>query len=230
MNEKRNNGTHQNILSILKDILSYKRKQEVHQEIWSIWGDILQDAKECYSLSHYLHKPDSPEELDYINSSLQFRFIRSKSWEMTIIELAKLFISSNDHHFNLNHFINRLKSGKDFDDCNISDGKITSWKKQLNANQALIDKLCIQRNKFYAHTDRNRGEHPFPEISFPEVNVLIQLAESIVREIYSTVLAGEAEIENVAFENGKFPHIKILVDDKKRRLEEMKKAFQKRKV
>lgn len=204
-----------------------ERKQKMHQEIWSMW-QILQDVQECYSLTKYLNKPDSQEELDYINLSLHFRFIRSLSWKMTVIELAKIFISSNNHHFNLKHFIDKLKQGQELSDCALNKNKIKLWEEKLIANQKLIKQLQTQRDKFYAHTDKDREENSFDEILFSEIDNLISLAESVIREIYSIVLDAQAEIENVVFENGKFPHIKILVEEGKRKRQEMIEMYNKK--
>jgi hypothetical protein len=50
-------------------------KDEIKESIWAIWKiSIL--AKKCLKYSIYLHKPETKDELDYLNYSRDFHFIR----------------------------------------------------------------------------------------------------------------------------------------------------------
>ena len=191
------------------------KKAELKESIWNIW-EILAISKECFEYAFYFHKPETEEESEYLNKSRDFKFIRHILWRMTIIELSKLFSNSkNRDKYNLNHFINKLKRNQYFGDIGVLEEKIQNWDKILQDNQKLIDEVLILRDKVYAHTDPKKDDFKLIDISFQEIEILINLSEEIITEIYSVAFDSDVRFRAIYFNKDRFNLIKILVEEKK---------------
>lgn len=192
------------------------KKEVLKKSIWNIWK-ILTISKECFEYALYLYKPETEDEAEYLNKSRNFTFIRHILWRMTIIELSKLFSNSkNRDKYNLNDFINRLKRNQYFGDIGILEEKIENWEKILQDNEKLINDILILRDKVYAHTDSGR-DHELIAISFQEIEILINLSEEIIIEIYSVAFDSDVRFRPIYFNKARFNLIKILVEEKKNR-------------
>ena len=197
------------------------KKEEIKEEIWQIW-QILLVAKECYSYSFYLNKPDTEEELQYLNNSKDFQFIRLTMWKMFVIELSKLFKQSvKSDRYNIFHFISKLKKGGNFGKMGISESKIEEWEENINRNSETISKILILRDKLYSHTDTDKEKHKKTDTSFEETEELIKIIELIIQEIYSTVFDAEALMETIFFKRERFKLIEILAKERIRSREEL---------
>lgn len=189
------------------------KKEEIKDEIWEIW-QILLLAKECYSYSFYLHKPDTREELQYLNHSRDFQFIRHVMWKMAVIELSKLFKNSaKSDRYNIVHFINKLKRNGYFGKLGISESKIDEWEKLINKNDETISKILNLRDKVYSHTDTNKEKHSKTDLSFEKTEKLLKIIEAVIQEIYDTVFDSHALMETVFFERKNFKIIEILAEE-----------------
>lgn len=199
------------------------KKTELKESIWPIW-EILTISKDCYEYAFYFHKPETDDESEYLNNSSDFRFIRHMLWRMTIIELSKLFSNSkNRDKFNLNHFINKLKKNQYFGDIGILQEKIENWEKILQDNHKLINNILILRDKIYAHRDPKKDDFKLIDITFQEIEILINLSEEIITEIYSVAFDSHAHITTIYFKKNQFKLIKILAEEKKNRLNRFKR-------
>ena len=191
------------------------KKEELKKSIENIWK-ILAISKECFEYAFYFYKPETKDEAEYLSKSRDFNFIRDILWRMTIIELSKLFSNStNRDKYNLNNFIGRLKRNQYFGDIGILEEKIENWEKILQDNQKLINDILILRDKVYAHTDSQKEHFKLIDISFHEIEVLINLSEEIILEIYSVVFDSDVRFRTIYFNKEQFNLIKILVEEKK---------------
>jgi len=201
------------------------RKEEIKEEIWQIW-QILLIAKECHLYSFYLHKPDTKEELDYLEKSRDFHFIRHVMWRMTVIELSKLFReSSTNDRFNIFHFISKLKKGGHFGKLGISEIKITEWESTISDNSQTISEILMLRDKLYSHTAPNKERYSKSDVTFEKAEELIKIVESVIQEIYSSVFDSHASIETINFNRKRFKIIEILAEEKNKRIAALLDGF-----
>lgn len=193
------------------------KKEKLKKNIRSIW-EILTISKECFEYAFYFHKPETDDESEYLNKSRDFKFIRHILWRMTIIELSKLFRNSkNSDRHNLNHFINQLKRNQYFGDIGVLEEKIQNWEKVLQDNQKLITNILTLRDNVYAHTDPKKVDFKLINISFQEIEILINLSEEIIKEIYSVAFDSDVRFRAIYFNKDRFDLIKILAEEKKNR-------------
>ncbi|MBA4408395.1 MAG: hypothetical protein C0397_03105 [Odoribacter sp.] len=190
------------------------KKDEIENEIERIWA-ILILAKECFHYSSYLFNPETKKELDYIEKSADLCFLRHIIWRTTVIELSKLFSESQTRdRYNICHFINKFKKGGHFGDTGISDNLIQHWKSEINENKTTIDTVLKYRDKVYAHDDPNQDVLYTKEVTFEQAERLMKIVESLITEIYETILDSTPVIETVIFDRLRFDIIKILAEAK----------------
>ena len=193
------------------------KKEELNKEIEEIWR-ILVICKESFLYSQYLHQPDTDKERDYIEHSKDFLFIRHTLWRMTIVELTKLLRSSNSHRFNIFHFIKKMKIGEYYAPVPVSEQTISKWEALLEENKALIQDVVNLRDKLYAHTDPTNETYINPELTFENTETLIKIIETVVQDIHFHVFDTEAIMQPLYFDKSRFNIIKILADEKERRI------------
>lgn len=205
------------------------RKEEIKEEIWQIW-QILLIAKECHSYSFYLHKPDTKEELDYLQHSRDFHFIRHIMWRMNVIELSKLFRDSPENdRFNIFHFIRKLKKGGHFGKLGISENKIAEWESKISDNTQTILEILILRDKLYSHTAPNKEKYSKSDVTFEKTEELIKIVESVIQEIYSSVFDSHASISTISFDRKRFKIIEILAEERNKITRALLEEFKNRK-
>lgn len=194
-------------------------KTEIKDNIWVIWRiSIL--AKKCLKYSYYLHKPDTQEELDYLKNSRDFHFIRHIMWRNAVIELCKLFSNSSKRDkYNIFHFIKKLKKDQYFGGFGIDHNKIKVWENKLEENRETITTILLLRDKVYGHTDNKKPKDNLDTPTFEQTEKLLQIIESIIQEIYSTVFETHAEIESSHIYENPSGILKILAAEKKSRID-----------
>jgi hypothetical protein len=194
-----------------------KKIDELNKEIGEIWH-ILTYAKGFYEYASYLHNPSSNEELEYLQRSEDFRFISHSLWRMAIVELAKLFSTSESHRFNLAKFINKLGKGEHFGNLGISADTIQAWKDAISEQELQINGVVILRNKIYAHTDADYRNFRTLDISFSDLRQLIDIVEKVIKEIHLNILGSEVDMTSPFFDKGRFNIIKVLAKEKSDRI------------
>lgn len=202
-----------------------KKKTELEENLSKIW-DILIYAKDCYQYSFYLYKPETNEESVYLENSQDFKFICHIMWRMAIIEIAKLFSNSDKRdRYNLMHFISKLKNAGHFGNIGIDFKKIENWEEIIILNENLIEEILRLRDKVYAHKDPNMEECIIKEISFEKIEILLNLVEDIIREIFITVFDSMVDFDSPNLSTSRINIIKILAVEKKQRLEELASKY-----
>ena len=193
-------------------------KEEIEKNIFTIWKiSIL--ANKCLKYSQYLHKPETDDELDFLNHSREFHFIRHVLWRNTVIELSKLFsFSPKRDKYNIYHFINKFKKDQCFGGFKIEESKIQNWESRLEENKKIISAVLLLRDKVYGHTDNENSRKDLDTPTFEETLKLIEIVETIVQEIYSIVLDSDAIIRNPIVDENPSRIIKILAANRKDRI------------
>jgi hypothetical protein len=146
------------------------------------------DAKYYFRDVQYLNNPETPEEKEAFFENFFLRRLEKAFWRLGIIEIAKLFIKSNNHHYNLIDYISNLDTNYNIYKwlSDLPQDKLSEWLGLLNSQKikSIRDRISIQRNKYFAHTDRSpKTTLNKAIISIEEINKLINLTESIMFDL-----------------------------------------------
>ena len=203
------------------------KKEELKDIIWEIWKISL-NAKRFLQYSFYLHKPDTADELEYLKTSRDFKFISRALWRNAVIELSKLFNSSkNRDKFNIFHFISKLEKNGHYRDFKIDQAKIDNWYAQIDENKKTIDLINGLRDKVYAHTDGPSDKNGLDTPTFEQTEKLIVIIESVIKEIYSSIFNTHAMTDSPTLKLEPSKIIKVLAAEKKSRLKEVENLLKK---
>ncbi len=198
------------------------KESELHTEITQISGILIQ-AQESLRIVEYLSTPKS-DDIDFnraINSSFM-RYTADKYWKILVIELVKLLSNSKSQDYRIPIFISKFESNGIFGDFNVSDNKIAEWKLMISSKSNEITNLSDQRDKLYAHTDRNISDSHFNKLKFEDVKELIQFLQDVLKSIYKEVFHSNYLIETQQgdiFDNLKFTISLIQNHNRKIRIE-----------
>jgi hypothetical protein len=190
---------------------------ELKSELNSIWK-ILTMAMQCYEYSSYLYSPQTESEIDYANKSFFIDFTRHIYWRNLIIELAKLITDSDNQKFNIFKFLRKLKKSGTFGKLELGNDKIENWLVILNDSKKTTEEIINLRNKIYSHTDRDKEKYSNSELSFKEVELLIYLLKTIIKNIFKDLLDTHAEIKPLRTTKDKFKVLTILAKEKEDRV------------
>lgn len=153
--------------------------------------------------SKYLNAPASDKEKNVADKSSFIRKVRYAYWVLSVLELCKIYGKSNDH-YSMEKLINKLWNNYSSSDWNtlLSKEDIVRIRENYNRQeiQTIIKKLRGLRDEYYAHLDRN----PKKTISdytpnYIEVETLLKLHESFLKEISLKVFKTEIQFKNPSF-------------------------------
>lgn len=168
---------------------------ERDSRIENIWH-IYHFSRECYNVAKYFGNPSTSEEKNVYQKDNSIFFIQHLFFRMSIIELAKLTVKSQNNHYNIDKFL------RDSNETEIKE-LIEIWEKDTKKHGKLITTIRNLRNKFYAHSDEDRYDF-FEEINsanHTEIEALYSIIAEIIQKIYE--FSGcTADINNFEFENG----------------------------
>ena len=194
----------------MKKQSSSAKKEQIKKEIWSI-EQIALEAKQCIAYSYYFYQPKTNDETEYINTSQHLRYLRIIIYKMAIIELVKLFsFSKTNDKYNLIGFIRKLKHDGHYGNFQISNEKILEWETLISQNKSAIICITNLRDKVYAHTDSNKERYLNGDITFDQTNKLIEIAESIIQEIYIKIFDSEVDFSSPIFDRDRFEIVEVL--------------------
>lgn len=201
-----------------------EKKAELKKETWEL-AEILFLAQESLKIVEYLIKDEADDDKVYSKRMNTF-FVYSRSiyWRVIVIELSKLLTEKSSEQYNIYKFISKLKQHGHYGDALISVSEIEVWEKILADNKDSISNLILQRNKVYAHTDRNSKEIP-NTVTITKTKELIEIIQKIIREVYFTVFESSFMIDspvNAPVDNLKWV-IGALAKEKKERESPLRK-------
>lgn len=160
--------------------------KEFRTEVWEIC-EILLLAQESLKVVESLVKNEEDENIAYTKGMIIFfRYTGRIYWRVVVIELAKLLSKRSNERYSIFNLIKKIKPAGQYGDAHISGHFIDQLEKSLKENEVEIDNLIEQRDKLYAHTDAN-SKSIINILSVKKTRDLIELAQSIIKEIYSTV-------------------------------------------
>ncbi|GAC1427561.1 MAG: hypothetical protein NVS3B13_33060 [Mucilaginibacter sp.] len=199
------------------------KKQEIESNLNTVWK-ILIYAKEIFLFAFYLHKPDTPEELNFVSHHRHLHFIRYNLWKMTVIELAKLFSTSNNQKFNLIKLLKKLKKGNYYKSLNFNENTLADWELRFEQLAPQIREIEYLRNQYYAHTDNDPFSQEDTALTFEQTSVLIDFASEIVKVLFHEILNIDPIIKPMYYDSRKMDFLKILADEERRELVALSKA------
>lgn len=161
-------------------------KEALEKEIKEL-NSIIFMAVESFKIVELLAKDESDDDRSYIKNMNPFlRYSMITNWRITVIELSKLLSGGRNEHYDLKRFINKLKPDGIFRSAGISEDEINKWEHKLSAEVEAIKNIVTQRNKLYAHTDREAAAVK-NAVTVSKAKELITVAQSVIKEIYITV-------------------------------------------
>jgi hypothetical protein len=169
-------------------------KKELEERIEAI-KNIYFSAKVSFSDAEYLYLPDTEEEKKIAAENLFVHRIRISCWRNVVLELCKLYLDSDNEHFNLFKFLRNLKSEyKGISQTNqVSDEKIDSWIQELTHYKVveIVKRLKTIRDKHIAHTDiDSKSNNNQVRVTFKETREIFEVTEKLLSEIISSYLNG----------------------------------------
>jgi hypothetical protein len=161
-------------------------KEALEKEIREL-NNILFLATESFKIVEYLAKDESDDDKAYTKNMNAFlRYSMIINWRITVIELSKLLSGKDNDHYHLRKFINKLKPDGIFKSAEIPKEITSAWESKLSEEVYAIKNLVDQRDKLYAHTDRTAAAIK-NAVTVSKAKELITFAQSIIKEIYSTI-------------------------------------------
>jgi AbiU2 len=185
------------------------KKDQLRIQVAQI-AEIFLTAKENFNYCYYLHNPSTPEESEYLKVDRNLNFIRHSLWRMSVIELVKLYSSKENDKFNLQKILNRLSPGGDYAELGIDYFDIVRWESRLLGKEIAISNIVTLRDKIYAHTDPNKNDYKQLEVYFYDIEELLEIAATIIKDIYLKVFQTTINLKTPTFDRTDFDLVKVL--------------------
>lgn len=104
---------------------------------------------------------------------------------------------------------------------------IDRWLVELDGYQHIIKRIVILRDKWYAHTDRDRREYTVTDLTFNDTRKVVAFCERVVEMVYYKAFDAVIDKNNPLFSKENFNLIEILATEynsvTQSRLDEYKK-------
>ena len=197
------------------------QKEQFEKELSRI-TDIFFGARENFDYCYYLHKPKSRYEAEYLHVDRDLQFIRHSLWRMCIIELTQLFSNRENDKFNLLKFLSKLLPTGHYRRLAVNQEKIYEWQTMIYSQNHVINNIIILRDKIYAHTDPDKDQYKQIEVYFRDIVSLLEIVASIITDLHSSVLKRTLLLRNPVFDRNNFTLVRILAEERDRRVSEIK--------
>lgn len=160
------------------------KKKEFEEDLKRII-DIYFSAQETFLINKELYNENNLTQSEsYLrNMNTFFHFCKIYFWRNTVLELSKLFNENANEKFNIIKFISKLKPNGHFKTLKFDEEFLNRLSNQISEKQHLIENLVEQRDKVYAHEDRN-NQNVKNIISHKEAEQLLKIVKYLIKEIY----------------------------------------------
>lgn len=158
------------------------QKTELENETWAIM-EIFLNAYESFKIVEFLQSNESDNNTAYVKRMNSFfQYSKILCWRNTATELSKLLSNRNTDQYNLRGFLKKIKEGK-FPESTISAEQISKWEQILDRENEVINNILEQRDKVYAHTDRE-SDKVINKVSITKTTELLDYVFDIIHKIY----------------------------------------------
>lgn len=185
------------------------KKQEFELEIERI-KSIFFSAQETFLIveEFYSQNNISDKEVYTKNMNSFFYFCKVYFWRNTVIELSKLFNDSDNETFNLIKFIKKLKPNGHFKSLKFEETFLDELLERVAENQDLINNLILQRDKLYAHEDRNNQDVE-STATFSDIKRLLEICRDLIQKITNQHFATHLQFDII---NSPRQNLKYLIE------------------
>jgi hypothetical protein len=181
-------------------------------------------TQEIYLYTEYFHKPNTSAELELYKDKVHgphLRFIGHILYRNLIIELHKLFNVSKNDKLNILGIINEANKLGLTNSIKLDLQILKQFEERINNENACLEVIRTLRNKIYAHTDIIQIEDFELDISFKEINKLIDIAKEVVQYLYLAFLNSSFIFYPLNFERDRFILFETLLRGEKERFKEI---------
>lgn len=160
------------------------KKKEFEDDLKRI-KDIYFSAQETFLINKELYKNIKSSEYESYLKSINpfFYFCKIYFWRNTVLELSKLFNQKENEKFNIPKFVSKLKPNGYFKSLNFDAEFLETILIRIENNKHLIDNLIEQRDKVYAHEDRNNQDVK-NLVSHTQTEQLLEIVKDLIKELY----------------------------------------------
>jgi len=135
--------------------MKISKERNIKEEIWAIM-QIYMNAQQALRAVKEITKPENDLNRDFIKSHNQFLHYTSiVCWRHCVTETCKLIVDRKTEHYNLWQVIRDIYKGNVFAGSIVEVTVLAKWRLALARNRNIIINLKVQRDKLYAHTDRD---------------------------------------------------------------------------
>jgi len=168
-------------IKLIKKMMS--KNKEFELEVERIKAIFFSAQETFYIVEELYHENDvSDKEIYTKNMNSFFYYCKIYFWRNTVIELSKLFNHRDNETFNLIKFIKKLKPNGHFKSLKYDELFLDSILKRIDESQNAINNLILQRDKMYAHEDRN-NQDVNNQTSFLDIKKLLDICKDLLQKI-----------------------------------------------
>ncbi|MFT3932806.1 MAG: hypothetical protein QM726_04245 [Chitinophagaceae bacterium] len=171
-------------------------KEALKKETWEIC-QLIMTGNESFKIVACLSKQESDADRNYVKTANQFFYhTMIMNWRITVLELSKLLSKRKSDEYRLPAFINQLKPGGKYESALISPTKINDWETAIETEADHIKNLLEQRDKLYAHTDRDAAAFS-NKVSIEKARALFEILTTVIKEIYIEVFESSFMVDPI---------------------------------
>lgn len=163
-----------------------RKKDSLKKELDQI-SEIILFAKESIEIVDFLStKSSDSHETDEKIINEYFFYSKVTAWRIFCIELCKLFVNQDNEKFNFHKLLNKLQPGGIYNSLMANSDIVQNWTDKLNSLSDQFNQLKLQRDKVYAHTDKDSFLHK-NKITISDAKSLLSLAIEITSTLYERI-------------------------------------------
>ncbi|WPV70557.1 hypothetical protein [Chitinophaga sp. LS1] len=197
-----------------KKFYNEDKYKELHDWIREFWK-ITYECKLCYLYCIRLYGAKNQDEADYLNSSKFFKNTAHIYWRNLVIEVAKLFIPRDAHHYNIQNLIKYFENKPEYKQVGLSSVVLKQWADFLEEKKETINVVWGLRDRFYSHTDKpnKKEEVDYSNILIDDLKPLIDMAEGVIKEVYHVAFDSDTDFF-VDYKDRDFDFLTVLSNDR----------------
>lgn len=184
---------------------------------------ILIICKEVLKFSHYLTKPETVEEQNYIYRDRHLTFINWALWRLVVIEMAKLFSHAESQKFNIIKLIGKVRPQGSYRSLKFDESILAEWDLELLKHTDSVEEISRLRNKFYAHVDGDPFEGIETSLTISACIEMLEFATEVIRTLAGKYLKTDYIAQTLYYDSKNFNLVKILVEAEQQKRQQIVK-------
>lgn len=157
--------------------------RSIKEEIWLIY-QIYMNAQQALRIVKEIVWPDNNLNRDFVKNHNQFlQYTSIICWRNCVTETCKLVVDRNSEHYNLWQLNRDIYKGSVFADVTFEVKMLIKWRLALVSRRSIIRNLKEQRDKLYAHTDRDIRDIG-NQVKIGEMEEMLNTIFDIIHDLY----------------------------------------------